>query len=260
MMLRSSARLGYLAGVAAAANSSNAARAVGISVQRQPFPMTSSKFTRPGSDNRLDSVADWFQLNSKSVAWVSITLVALIAGWWFYNRSQELKSERAEKAYFEAQRSVMAGNLPLAESDLRRMVSRYGGTTSAMEGRLLLAQVLYSQGKFQQGVDELKKAEDEIAGSKEFGSSVHLVIAGGLEQLKKHKEAAEQYEKAAKAARFVSDRERYESLAARAYLTGGETTKAKELWTKLGADSKGTVAGEARVRLGEMQAKAQPAS
>ena len=184
-------------------------------------------------------------------------MVVLAAGGWFYNRSQELKSERAEKAYFEAQRSVMAGNLPLAEADLRKMVTRYDGTTPAMEARLMLAQVLYNQGKFQQAVDELKRAEDEIGGSDEFGSSVHLVLAGGLEQLKKYKEAAAQYEAAAKAARFDADRQRFETLAARAHLTGGDTTKAREIWTRLGADSKGTVAGEARVRLGELEAKAQ---
>lgn len=201
---------------------------------------------------------DWFQLHNKKVAWAAVGVVALAGGGWFYNRSQELKSERAEKAYFEAQRSVVAGNLPLAESDLRKMVTRYEGTPAAMEGSLVLAQVLYNQGKFQQGVDELRKVENDIGESREYGASVHLVLAGGLEQLKKHREAAAQYEEAAKAARFKPDTERFRSLAAQAYLNAGDSTKAREIWTELGADSKGTVAGEARVRLGEMVAASQP--
>jgi predicted negative regulator of RcsB-dependent stress response len=203
---------------------------------------------------------DWFNLHSRKVGWVVTGIAVLAVGGWFYIRSQDLKSERAEKAYFEAQRSVYAGNLPLAESDLKKMITRYDGTDAAIEARLLLAQVFYNQGKYQQGVDELKQAESKIGDSKEFGSSVHLVIAGGLEQLKKFREAGEEYEKAAKAARFDPDRQRFESLAARAYLSGADTTKARALWTALGADSKGTVAGEARVRLGELDAKAQPAS
>ena len=203
---------------------------------------------------------DWFQLHSRKVIGLGAGIVLLAAGGWFYNRSRELKSERAERAYFEAQRSVMAGNLPLAESDLRKMVTRYEGTDAAMQARLVLAQVLYDQGKFQEGVDELKQAEKKFGGSKEFGSSVHMVLGGGLEQLKKYKEAALQYEAAAGAARFDPDRERYETLAARAYLTAGDTARARELWTKLGADSKGTVAGEARVRLGELDGKAQQPS
>lgn len=213
------------------------------------------------SSDETENLMDWFQLHSRKVIWAGAGVVVLAAGGWFYNRSLELKAERAERAYFEAQRSVMAGNLPLAESDLRKMITRYEGTDAANQAKLVLAQVLFDQGKFQQGVDELKRSEKDFSGSKEFGSSVHMVLGGGLEQLKKYKEAAEQYEAAAKAARFEPDRERYETLAARAYLTGGDTAKARELWTKLGADSKGTVAGEARVRLGELDAKAvQPTS
>ncbi|MBA3727414.1 MAG: hypothetical protein H0W86_13530, partial [Armatimonadetes bacterium] len=74
------------------------------------------------------------------------------------------------------------------------------------------------------------------------------------EQLRKFVEAAGEYEAAAKRARFDEDRQRYESLAANAYLLGGRKEDAKRIWTVLAADSKGTVAGEARVRLGEMLA------
>jgi predicted negative regulator of RcsB-dependent stress response len=206
------------------------------------------------TSDRADNLMDWFQLNSKKVAYAGLGLVVLAAGGWFYNRSQEMKAERAERAYYQAQQSVLSGNLPLAESDLRKMIARYENTPAGMQARIVLAQVLYDQGKVQEGVNELTRAEGKIGRSKNFGSSVHLVLAAGLEQLKKHKEAAQQYEKAAAAARFDPDRERYETLAARAYLNGGDTAKARELWTRLGADSKGTVAGEARVRLGELDA------
>lgn len=197
---------------------------------------------------------DWFQLHSREVTWASAAVIVLVAGGWFYNRSQELKQERAEKAYFAAQRSVVSGNLPLAESDLKKMIGRYDGTAAGTEGKLALAQVLYEQNKFQAGIDVLK--DDKKSG--DFTSSVHAVMAGGYEQLKKFKEAGAEWEKAAKAARFDPDRQRYQSLAANAYLAGGDSAKAKEIWTTLGADSKGTVAGEARVRLGEMVAVPEP--
>ncbi|HEX2723181.1 MAG TPA: tetratricopeptide repeat protein [Gemmatimonadaceae bacterium] len=212
------------------------------------------------TSDSTESIMDWFQLHSRQVSWAVLGLVALAGGGWFYMRSQDLKAERAEKAYFTAQRSVVAGNLPLAESDLRKMVARYDGTRASMEGRLLLAQVMFEQGKFQPGVDELRKAEDDIGGSREFGSAVHLVLAGGLEQLKKFTDAAREYELAAKAARFDSDRQRFESQAAAASLAAGDKEKAKAIWTRLGADSKGTVAGEARVRLGELAAAGRPQS
>lgn len=201
---------------------------------------------------------DWFQLHTREFTWAAVTVIVLAAGGWFYIRSRDLKAERAEKAYYQAIRSQTAGNLPLAESDLRKMIQRYDGAPAAAQARLQLAQILYDQGKYQQGVDELRLAEDKIGGSEQYGSGVHLVLAAGLEQLKKYREAGEQYEKAAKAARFDADRQRFQSLAANAYLTGGDTAKAKAIWTELGADSKGAVAGEARVRLGELTATPQP--
>jgi len=222
--------------------------------------MTSPDSPFKAADDRPESILDWFQLYSKQATWAGVAILVFAAGGWFYIRSQDLKAERAERAYFAAQRSVAAGNLPLAQSDLEKLITRYGSTTAGMQAELQLAQILYDQGKYQQGVDRLKKAEDNIGSSDDFGSSVHLVMAAGLEQLKKYNEAAAEYEKAAKAARFDSDRQRYMSSAAMAYLTAGDKAKAKSIWTDLGADSKGTVAGEARIRLGEMLAAPQPAT
>jgi predicted negative regulator of RcsB-dependent stress response len=212
------------------------------------------------TEERTESIYDWFQLHTREAVWAGAVVAVLAVGGWFYLRSKELKETRAEKAYFDAERSVAAGNLPLAESDLRKMIERYDGTSSAIEARLQLAQVMYDQGKYQQGVDELKQKEGSLDSDKNYGSSVHLVIAGGLEQLKKFKEAGSEYEQAAKAARFDADRERYLALAATAYAAGGDTAKSVSLWTDLGKDSKGTVAGEARLRLGELTAAAEPKS
>ena len=207
-----------------------------------------------------ESILDWFQQYSKQATWAGVGIVVLAAGGWFYMRSRDLKAERAEKAYYTAVRSQAAGNLPLAESDLKKMIQRYDGTPAAAQARLQLAQIMYDQGKFQQGVDELKVAEDKTGSDEDYGAGTHLVMAAGLEQMKKFKEAGEQYEKAAKVARFDADRERFLSMAASAYLNGGDTAKAKQIWTDLGADSKGAVAGEARVRLGEISATPQPRS
>ena len=203
---------------------------------------------------------DWFQLHSREAMWGGVAVVALAAGGWFYNRSRELKSERAERAYYQAQRSVNAGNMPLAESDLKKMIDRYDGTTAATLGRLQLAQILYDQGKFQQGIDELKSVEDKVGSSRDYGAAVHVVMAAGYEQLKNYNAAAEQYEKASKVARFDADRQRHLAQAAMSYLQAGNKEKAKQIWTDLGADSKGVVAGEARVRLGELTATPAPKS
>ena len=203
---------------------------------------------------------DWFQLHSREVAWASIAVVALVAGGWFYNRSKDLKAERAERAYYQAQRAVTAGNMPLAESDLKKMIARYDGTTASIQARLQVAQLMYDQGKYQQGIDELKSVEGKFGSNKFFGAALHMMMAAGYEQLNNYNAAGQQYEEASKVARFDTDRQRHLGQAAMSYLAAGNKEKAKQIWTDLGADSKGAVAGEARVRLGELVAAPAPKS
>ena len=204
-------------------------------------------------------MSDWLQLHSRQVSWGTVIIVAAVGGFWFYNRSEALKSQRAERAYFLAQQSI-PGNLPLAESDLGKLITRYDGTVAAMQAQLTLTQLLYDQGKYPQGIQSLQKAMPKLEKSKDFGSAGHLLLAAGYEQLKKFLDAAAEYGLAAKTDRFDQDRQRHESSEARAFLLAGRTEAAKEIWTRLAADSKGTVAGEARVRLGELTAKPEPKS
>lgn len=213
---------------------------------------------RAGSESSLESMNDWLQLHSRQVSWAVIGLVVVIGGGWFYTRSQSLKAERAVTAYSGVQQSIASGNLPLAESDLRKLITRYDGTPAAMQGSLVLAQLLYQEGKYDDGIAELKNATPKLESSKDFGASAHLLMAGGYEQTKKYVEAAHEYEAAAKAARFDADRERYQSVAAEDYLIAGRKDDARRIWTALAADSKGAVAGEARLRLGELDAAPEP--
>ncbi len=192
------------------------------------------------------------------MSWGVIGLVAVVGGGWFYTRSQSLKTERADRAYSSVEQSIASGNLPLAESDLRKMITRYEGTSAALQAELVLAQLMYQEGKYQNGIVALGKAASKLESSKDFASSAHLLLAAGYEQTRKFAEAAAEYEAAAKSARFDADGQRYQSFAAEDYLRAGRKDDAKRIWTVLGADSKGTVAGEARLRLGELLAAPAP--
>jgi predicted negative regulator of RcsB-dependent stress response len=211
-----------------------------------------------GSESSFEAVSDWLQLHSRQVSWAVIGLVVVVGGGWFYTRAQSLKAERAENAYEAAQQSIAAGNMPLAESDLRKMITRYEGTPAANQAELVLAQLLFEEGKYEDGIAELQKAVPKLESSKDFGSAAHLLLAAGYEQTRKFVQAATEYESAAKAARFDADRQRYQEFEAEDYLLAGRKDDAKRIWTALAADSKGTVAGEARMRLGELEAAPEP--
>ena len=206
---------------------------------------------RYGSDD--ESIGDWLLLHKRAVTWAAIAVAAILGGYWFYQRSQSIKAQRAESAYFQARQSAAAGNLPLAVSDLQKVVVRYEGTRAGTQAALSLAQALYFQKKFKEGIAALKKAESSTPG--EFRASIHVLEAAGYEELKDFVAAAEQYNLAAKATEFPVDRAKYQAAAARDYAVAGKTEEAKRIWSELAKDDTKPEAAEARVRLGELTAK-----
>jgi predicted negative regulator of RcsB-dependent stress response len=218
--------------------------------------MTARKSTAPPVV-RLDdedSIGDWILLHKSAVSWALLALAVVIGGAWFYERSQTLKAERAEKAYYQARQEAAVGNVALATADLKKMADRYAGTRSGTEGRITLAQMYYDQGKFKEGLAELKTAEQHI-GPDDLISSVHVLEGNGYEGLKDFVSAAEQYRLAAESARFPNDKGRYRAYQARALMTGGKRTEALAIWEDLAKDEANPFALEAKLRIGELEAR-----
>jgi tetratricopeptide (TPR) repeat protein len=116
---------------------------------------------------------------------------------------------------------------------------------------MLLAQVHYQQGKIEDGLKEL----DAIGSPGPYEASVHALRAAGLEQAGKPAEAAAEYENAANAAMTDIGKASYQSDAARAYLAAGNAAAATRIWEAIASDDTNPLAGEARVRLGEVKVK-----
>jgi predicted negative regulator of RcsB-dependent stress response len=175
-------------------------------------------------------------------------------GFWFYRQSEMRQAESASTALAEAQAAVAAGNLPLAQSDLERLIQRYGGTDAATQAHVLLAQVHFDKGEFQQGITELKPVTD----SRDAYTSATAMnlTAAGLEQSGKFADAAAEYEKAAAKAPYKVDHDVFMASAARVLTTAGKLDDAKKIWSALAKDDESAASAEARVRLGEIEAKA----
>ncbi len=205
---------------------------------------------RYGADE--ETMTEWLMLHQRDVAWGVVALAIIVGGFWYYERSQAIKAQRAETAYFQARQSAAAGNLPLAVSDLQKVVSRYEGTSAGTQAALTLAQTLYDQKKFKEGLDVLKAAEAKAPD--DFKASIHVLEAAGYEELNNFVAAAGQYKLAAQVTRFPDDKAEYQSAAARDYMAAGKAEEAKAIWTELGKDETGSAAAEARIRLGELEA------
>ncbi len=202
-------------------------------------------------DDTGESIMDWARTNSRALSIGGIAVVAVAAVVMLWRASADKKEVRASQALASAEAVVRSGNAALAQSDLQALLRRYSGTTAAIQAHLLLAQVHFGQGKVEDGLKEL----DAIGSAGPFASSVHGLRGAGLEQSGKAAEAAAEYEKAATAATTDIAKAAYQSDAARAYAAAGNADAAKRIWESIAADDNNPLAGEARVRLGELKAK-----
>ena len=217
-----------------------------------PFMTRTGAAAQPPLQERAETLFESLRANSRAAIIAVVGIAAVAGGVALYGRSKEAEAVRAEQALSEAQRAADAGNLPQAQTALSRVAGRYDGTPAADRANLMLAQVMYDQGKYAEGLAVLAKLEGHVDDATK--PTVYALRAAGHEQMGKHAEAAASYLKAAETSEFELDKANFQANAARAYMVAGNKAAAQRLWTALAADPRGPVAGEARVRLGELTA------
>jgi predicted negative regulator of RcsB-dependent stress response len=201
------------------------------------------------------SFADWFQLNSRLVGIGAVILVLAAAGAWYYMSSAQLKRANAERGLTQAKQSMAAGNAALAQSDLQKVVDKYQGTPSGGEAAMILAQMKYDQGKFEDGLKVLSGYRTRSSAGENLGPIMSLV-GDGLVGTNKLDDAASAYGQAADATRRPGERALYRAQQARTLMLAGKNADARNLWLQIKDDT--TAAGmrtEALIRLGEIEAK-----
>ena len=68
-----------------------------------------------------------------STAFMIVVVVAAAAfAFWFYNRSAVLKAESADRKLLAAKQSLSSGNVPLAQSDLKKLIDKKGMPTTVV--------------------------------------------------------------------------------------------------------------------------------
>ena len=204
--------------------------------------------------DRAQTFLDWTRINAKLLTTGAVVVAVAAAGYWFYLRSTQIQAANAERALMTAKQSMTAGNMPLAQKDLQNVYAKYGSTSAGVQAAMLLAQVDYDSGKYQDGISLLEKVAGSSAASG-IQATVRSLIGDGYAQMRKLAEAGKAYEDAANETTFETEKAFQLAKAARAYASAGNTAKAKEIWTRLLRDSSGqSMASEARVRLGELEA------
>jgi len=198
-----------------------------------------------------ESLVDWARENSNTLTIGAIVVAVVLAGGLLWKASADKKAVNASAALAQVEVVVQSGNNALAESDLQSFLSRYSGTKAAVQARILLAKVFFEQGKVTEGLAAL----DGAGSPGPFAASFHAMRGAGLEQAGKPAEAAAAYLAAAQAAGSDAAKASNRADAARAYAAAGNVEEARKIWAEMAADDANPMSGEAKVRLGELEAK-----
>jgi len=203
---------------------------------------------------KAESFLDWFRINSR-VVWIgAVVVAAAVFGFWFYTRSVALKNQNADKRLVSAKQSIGSGNLPLAQTDLKKVADQYAGTSAGAEAGMLLAQLKLDQGDNAGAVTALKELTGRIS-SGPYAASLRSLLGDALAQSGKPADAAAEYDRASQLTTMPNERALILSKAARAFAAAGNRDKARQAWESLASQQDNqALAAEARLRLGELLA------
>lgn len=204
-------------------------------------------------------LADWIARNGRKAAIGGGILVVLVAAVWLYLSSQRRKESFASQELMQARNSAESGNMPLAASDLTKLIDQFRGTKAADEAAILLNQIRLVQGQRDVAVNALQqfvraRHDDYVL------ASAYALLGAGLEDQGKRKDAGDAYREASNQARLDFLKATYLLDAGRAYASAGDSAAAKAVYKDvLERYARLDQAAEARVRMAELGGTVPPA-
>ena len=199
----------------------------------------------------LERLLDWIRGHTRAVTWIVGALVVGL-GLFLWTLSSTRRSETIAGRQLQGARYAFESqNLPLAASELARIVENYSGTNAAAQGRLLLAQVRLQQGQPQQAVELLRDFAPGAGAA--YRAQAYGLLGVAHENLARPRDGAQAYEAGAEAARMDFLRAQLLVDAGRAWTAAGDTAKAIAAYRRVVQElPKESAVTEAKVRLGEL--------
>ncbi len=186
---------------------------------------------------------DWVKAHRQITSWIgAIVVVGAVLFLWTMStkrRTEEIASRDLQGARFAFENQ----NLPLAASELAKVVENYSGTNAAAEARLLLANVRLLEQKPEQAVAVLKDYAD--GAPRAYRAQCYGLLGAAYENMGRLSGSA--------AARLDFLKAQMLSDAGRAWSNAGDTTRAVAAYRRIVTDfAKEGMANEAKVRLAEL--------
>ena len=196
--------------------------------------------------------APWYRERPRLLIAAILILVTLVVVGWFVLESGKRKEQFASRSLNQARAAAEAGNLPLASSELQKLITAYRGTDAASEAVITLNQIRLINGQSELAAVGLKEF---IAGkpAAQYVTPAYGLLAASLENAKRWAEAGQAYTQASDAAEVDYLKAQYLVDAGRAYREGGKTEEAKRAYrTVVEKYPEAPSFTEAQVRLAEL--------
>jgi predicted negative regulator of RcsB-dependent stress response len=194
----------------------------------------------------------WYEQRQRHLM-VGIMILAVLAlAGWFVLASGKRKEQFASRSLNQARAAAEAGNLPLASSELQKLIAAYKGTDAASEAVITLNQVRMINGQSELAVVGLREF---LAGKPkpQYVTPATGLLAAALENSKHWLDAANAFTRASNAADVDYLKAKYLVDAGRAFRAGGKPEDAARAYrTVLQKYPKAPSVTEAEVRLAEL--------
>jgi outer membrane protein assembly factor BamD (BamD/ComL family) len=194
----------------------------------------------------------WYQIHQRKLMAVLILLAAVALVGWFVMASGNRKEQFAARSLNQARSAAEAGNLPLASSELQRLITTYKGTDAANEAVITLNQVRMVNGQSELaavGLREFLATKPAV----KYLAPANGLLGAALENSKRWAEAANAYTQASNASEVPYLKANYLLDAGRAYRQAGRVEDAGRAYrTILQKYPDSPSFTEAQVRLAEL--------
>jgi outer membrane protein assembly factor BamD (BamD/ComL family) len=194
----------------------------------------------------------WYRDRNRQLVAIAAAVLAAVLIAWFVVTSNRRKEEFAARSLDHARSAAEAGNLPLASSELQKLIQTYKGTDAASEAVITLNQVRMVNGQSELAAVGLRDFLASKPAAK-FAAPAYGLLGAALENSQKWSDAGDAFSNASKAADLEYLKARYLIDAGRSYREGSKTQEAiavyREVIQKYPKSSSFT---EAQVRLAEL--------
>jgi outer membrane protein assembly factor BamD (BamD/ComL family) len=208
--------------------------------------------TTRGQTAAAETPTAWYRDKTRLIGAVAVTVLLLAVVVWLVLASGRRKEEFAARSLNQARAAAEAGNLPLASSELQRLIETYRGTDAATEAVITLNQVRMVNGQSELAAVGLR---DFLAKkpARKYLAPANGLLGTALENSKRPAEAAAAFATASKSADLDYLKARYLIDAGRAYRSAGKTKEAEAAYREvIEKHPKSSSFTEAQVRLAEL--------